>query len=330
MAGTPAADPHGYLPKSSSRGGYYDEDSDEDDNSSVYSRSSQKMPPGTSYVVLPEVGNEVLQGHVFDLDVLEDQVGDLSVKIDNLSDLLDESMFAVDDAQDSNRIEGEIEATLRTAAIVHKRLTALPPGLEVADFKPEERELYNSVSSKLFAELNRISEIKSRFAEQQTSKLHKTMRILHPELTEAEIKQRVDEAIMNDDSSFNDSSSMFAQQIVDDRYKREEAKIALMYAREQKKELEQVERSIAKLHQMQVDLAALVQGQGEILDQMEMSISNAVQDSVKGLKMLEVAESHRISSRKKKIIIGIIVGVVIGITVITIIGVTAGVIAMCS
>lgn len=156
---------------------------------------------------------------------------------------------------------------------------------------------------------------------------------------------------MNDDSSFSDSSSMFAQQIVDDRYKREEAKIALMYAREQKKELEQVERSIAKvrhcfslsyqpccglvltaaqLHQMQVDLAALVQGQGEILDQMEMSISNAVQDSVKGLKMLEVAESHRISSRKKKIIIGIIVGVVIGITVITIIGVTAGVIAMCS
>lgn len=253
MAGTPSADPHGYLPKSSSGGGYYDEDSDEDENSPLYSRTSQKMPPGTSYVVLPEVGNEVLQGHVFDLDVLEDQVGDLSIKIDNLSDLLDESMFAVDDAQglscplattsahtplpscvfahiavhlypmvlvsrswrynrsgflsllaapvtattgqrllflhiervrrsdrcliDSNRIEGEIEATLRTAAIVHKRLTALPPGLEVADFKPEERELYNSVSSKLFAELNRISEIKSRFAEQQTSKLHKTMRI---------------------------------------------------------------------------------------------------------------------------------------------------------
>ena len=52
---------------------------------------------------------------------------------------------------------------------------------------------------------------------------------------------------MNDDSSFSDSSSMFAQQIVDDRYKREEAKIALMYAREQKKELEQVERSIAQV-----------------------------------------------------------------------------------
>jgi t-SNARE complex subunit (syntaxin) len=81
---------------------------------------------------------------------------------------------------------------------------------------------------------------------------------------------------------------------------------------------------------MSVDLAALVQGQGEILDQMEMSISNAVQDSVKGLKMLEVAEAHKISSRKKKIIIGVIVAVAVGVTVLTIAGVVAGVIALCS
>lgn len=81
---------------------------------------------------------------------------------------------------------------------------------------------------------------------------------------------------------------------------------------------------------MSVDLAALVQGQGEILDQMEVSISSAVKDSVKGLKMLEVAESHKISARKKKIIIGIIIGVAVGVTVLTIVGVTAGVIALCS
>ena len=79
---------------------------------------------------------------------------------------------------------------------------------------------------------------------------------------------------------------------------------------------------------MSVDLAALVQGQQEILNQMEASISNAVTDSVKGLKMLEVAESSRISARKKKIIIGVIIAVAIGVTVLTIAGITAGVICL--
>jgi t-SNARE complex subunit (syntaxin) len=81
---------------------------------------------------------------------------------------------------------------------------------------------------------------------------------------------------------------------------------------------------------MSVDLAALVQGQGEILDQMEVSIGNAVADSVKGLKMLEVAEAHKISSRKKKIIIGVIIAVVVAVTIITIVGITAGVICLCT
>jgi t-SNARE complex subunit (syntaxin) len=149
-------------------------------------------------------------------------------------------------------------------------------------------------------------------------------------MTDEEIERKMDEAIMEGGDLLADSSQMFAAQIIDDRYKREEAKIALMYAKEQRKELEQIERSIAQLHQMSVDLAALVQGQGDILDQMEVSIGSAVADSIKGLKMLEVAEGHKISSRKKKIIIGIIVGVVIGVTVLTIVGVTAGVIALCS
>jgi len=227
------------------------------------------------------------------------------------------------------KIEKEIEETLSLGAVIHKRVTTLPPGLDVNDFRPAEKDLYDSVSRELFTQLANINLIKNKFSDQQSKKLHKAMRIVHPDLTETELEQKVEDAIMNDDDILCDSSQMFAQQIIDDRYKREEAKIALMYAKEQKKELEQIERSIAQLHQMSVDLAALVQSQQEILDQMEASISNAVQDSAKGLKMLEVAESSRISARKKKIIIGVIIVVAIGITVLTIAGITAGVICLC-
>jgi hypothetical protein len=63
---------------------------------------------------------------------------------------------------------------------------------------------------------------------------------VHPEMDDNEINDKVEEAIMDGGDLLVDSSQVFAQQIIDDRYKREEAKIALMYAREQRKELEQV------------------------------------------------------------------------------------------
>jgi len=307
----------------------YEEEEDYSDYKPEFARKKNDLPPGTAYVVLPEVSDDVLQDEL-DLHDLRDRVGELRRRVNHLEDLLQEAVLDTDDSGSAKRFHTQMEDVLMYTAIIHKNLTSLPPGLEVADFLPEERELYDSVSSGLFKELSRISELKNKFANLQQRKLRRTMQTVHPDLTDEEIEQKMDEAIMEGTDLLSDSSQMFAQQIIDDRYKREEAKIALMYAKEQRRELEQIEKSIAQLHQMSVDLAALVQGQGEILDQMEMSINSAVQDSVKGLKMLEVAEAHKISARKKKIIIGIIVGVVIGVTVLTIVGVTAGVIALCS
>ena len=74
-------------------------------------------------------------------------------------------------------IKQEIDKTLRQAAIVHKRLSALPPGIELEDFQPEERDLYNNISTRFFSQLNRIAEVKNRFGDQQRQKLFKTMRV---------------------------------------------------------------------------------------------------------------------------------------------------------
>jgi len=257
-------------------------------------------------------------------------LGELKKRVNYLEEILQNAALDTDDSGRNKKFHMQMEDVLMFTAIIHKRLTSLPPGLEVADFLPEEQELYDSVSSDLFQQLARISAAKQQFAKLQERKLRRTMQTVNPDLTDEQIEMKMEQAMMDDGDLLANSAQMFAEQIQDDRYKREEAKIALMYAKEQRRELEQIEKSIAQLHQMSVDLAALVQGQGEILNQMETSISSAVSDSVKGLKMLEVAESHKISSRKKKIIIGVIVGVTIGVTVLTIVGVTAGVIALCS
>lgn len=63
---------------------------------------------------------------------------------------------------------------------------------------------------------------------------------MNPDLTDEEIEMKMEQAMMDDEDLLSNSAQMFAEQIQDDRYKREEAKIALMYAKEQRKELEQV------------------------------------------------------------------------------------------
>lgn len=68
-----------------------------------------------------------------------------------------------------------MEDVLMFTAIIHKRITALPPGLEVADFLPEEQQLYDRVSSDLFTQLARISAAKQQFAKLQERKLRRTM-----------------------------------------------------------------------------------------------------------------------------------------------------------
>ena len=71
-----------------------------------------------------------------------------------------------------------MDEVLLFTAILHKRLTcSVAPGLDVNDFPKKERELYSEVSSELFRQLARISDIKNKFNNYQQKKLKTTMRI---------------------------------------------------------------------------------------------------------------------------------------------------------
>ena len=81
---------------------------------------------------------------------------------------------------------------------------------------------------------------------------------------------------------------------------------------------------------MSIDLASLLQGQGDILDMLESNLYSTSVHSTEGLKMLQIAESSKISSRKKKIMIGITIAVVVGVVVIAIAGIAAGCVMLVS
>eukprot|EP01095_Lingulamoeba_sp_RSL-Kostka_P006666 TRINITY_DN2102_c0_g1_i1.p1 TRINITY_DN2102_c0_g1~~TRINITY_DN2102_c0_g1_i1.p1 ORF type:complete len:386 (-),score=156.81 TRINITY_DN2102_c0_g1_i1:250-1407(-) len=99
----------------------------------------------------------------------------------------------------------------------------------------------------------------------------------------------------------------------------EKAKLSSQFIKEQHIEMQELEKSIIELQQMFVDMAAIVQHQDTFLGTIEANVQRTTQLTASALPQLELAEQHRMSSRKKKLIIaGIIIGVAIVITIVVI------------
>jgi len=88
------------------------------------------------------------------------------------------------------------------------------------------------------------------------------------------------------------------------------------------KEILKLEESLRELHQLFVDMAVLVDAQGELLDQIENQVNNAVGYTEKGAKELEKANYYQKKSRKKmcclivffSAVVAVVLGLGIGLT----------------
>lgn len=84
-----------------------------------------------------------------------------------------------------------------------------------------------------------------------------------------------------------------------------------------------LEKSIREIHQMFLDMAVLVESQGELIDRIEYNVQNAADFVDSGKTNLNTAIKYRDKARKKKIILGIIalvlliiiIGIILGYTV---------------
>jgi len=74
-----------------------------------------------------------------------------------------------------------------------------------------------------------------------------------------------------------------------------------------------LERSITELHQLFVDMAVLVESQGELLNQIEHNVEQAVGFVASGNEQLVAAREYQDASRKKMMIICCIIVVIGGI-----------------
>jgi len=142
--------------------------------------------------------------------------------------------------------------------------------------------------------------------------VERQFKIVKPDATAAELKDVVD----------GDFQDIFAKHLMTNQHKAAQQAIADINDKHQ--DIVKLERSITELHQLFVDMAVLVESQGELLNQIEHNVEQAVGYVTQGVDELNKASDHQKASRKKMFIICCIVVVIGGI----IAAIAAGVVSM--
>ena len=132
------------------------------------------------------------------------------------------------------------------------------------------------------------------FKEKARERLQRDYKLANPRATESELQRLV----------HSEGSSMMSQQIftMDDR--RLDAKRALEDMQERHQDIMNIERSILELHQLFVEMSALVEQQGELVSHIHSHIEDAVNYTEKAQVQMEKAVKSQKSRTKVRVPIG--------------------------
>jgi len=108
--------------------------------------------------------------------------------------------------------------------------------------------------------------------------------------------EEIDEAIESGDTQ------IFAKAILDTERKNQ-AKSALAYIESKSNDIKRLEQSILELHNLFLDMAILVEAQGELIDQIEYNVTTTVGNTKLAVENLQGANKYQRKSRKKMCII---------------------------
>jgi t-SNARE complex subunit (syntaxin) len=118
--------------------------------------------------------------------------------------------------------------------------------------------------------------------------------------------------------------AIFQKHIMEDR-KHAKAKQTLDYLKEKHNDLLALEKSITELNQLFMDMAILVETQGDLIDQIEFSVMNSKAFTEKAVVTLQETAKIVTNTRKKKVCIVITVILII-LVIVVVIAVVSGVI----
>uniref|UniRef100_A0A8D2GSA9 Syntaxin-3 n=1 Tax=Urocitellus parryii TaxID=9999 RepID=A0A8D2GSA9_UROPR len=172
------------------------------------------------------------------------------------------------------------------------------------------RKSQHSVLSRKFVEvMTKYNEAQVDFRERSKGRIQRQLEITGKKTTDEELEEMLESG----------NPAIFTSGIIDSQI----SKQALSEIEGRHKDIVRLESSIKELHDMFMDIAMLVENQGEMLDNIELNVMHTVDHVEKARDETKRAVKYQGQARKKLIIIIVIVVVLLGILAL-IIGLSVG------
>ncbi|PRP78944.1 hypothetical protein PROFUN_13238 [Planoprotostelium fungivorum] len=161
---------------------------------------------------------------------------------------------------------------------------------------------FNSLKSKFFETARHYEESQLNARNKEKESIERRIKIVNPSATQEEVDEMIELG-----------ENVFEQKTLDKK-RHAEAKEALEKVEDQRIQLHQLEQSIMELHQLFLDMALLVDEQGEMINVIEANVNKTVQYVAEANQELKIALKYSNSARKKVafLVAGVVAGVAAG------------------
>ncbi|XP_051509023.1 syntaxin-2-like isoform X2 [Myxocyprinus asiaticus] len=190
---------------------------------------------------------------------------------------------------------------------------SLPPDDQVncaaVDVRIQKTQ-YSNLSRKFVEVMTQYNETQVSFREKSKSRIQRQLEITGRITTNEELEEMLE----------NGSHSVFTSDIISDS---QITRQALNEIESRHEDILRLESSIKELHDMFVDMAMLVETQGEMIDNIEKNVNNAVEYIDSAKEQTKKAVRYQTRARRKYIILALIILVVL-LVVALIVGLSVG------
>jgi len=196
----------------------------------------------------------------------------------------------------NQRLEHLMKETNRAAQEVRKKLKAMDT--ENKDFAKRNEgasearirtNMHGTLTRKFVDVMAQYQEIQTKYKNKYRDRVERQFRIVKPTATKDEIDEMVEGG---------EQADLFTQQFLQGPG-HAAARNALADIQERHKDITRLETSIQELHQLFLDMAVLVETQGELLDQIEYTVAQSVNYTGKAVEELRSATKYQKKVRKK-------------------------------
>jgi len=143
------------------------------------------------------------------------------------------------------------------------------------------RNIHKALLTSFMDTMRQYQEVQSTYKERSRDIIKKQVQLVNPDATNEEVEKAIESG---------------SEQIFSTSDRAKVASEALAYVQERHKEILKLQKSLEEVHQMFVDLAVLVEQQGEVIDRIAFNINHAKDDVLEATK--ELQEAHKQSKRK--------------------------------